>query len=319
MNAKGFAQGAFWCIITCFVSVCNDVISKHVGSRLDGLEISFLRFLFSLVTIVPFIMRKGALNFKLHKLACHGGRSLLGIIAVVLFTYALVYLPLAEVTIFSFTQTLFFMPLAFIFLKEKITKEKLIAIIMGFIGVVIVVNPSTQYFNIYIFLPILSAFFFALLDIIAKKMVEDESPLMLLFYFAVGTTIISLIPALMVWRIPTLNEILWLLVLGGGANLIQYTLLKAFIAAEASALAPFRYAELVFSAGAGFFLFKEVISIPTIIGAIVIILSMLYISYKETSSKKIKTLLFSLMLFLKIKYCSFIRNNTETTIQIRLD
>lgn len=285
VNAKGFYQGVFWSITTCFVSVCNDVISKYVGGRLDGLEISFLRFLFSLITLLPFILRKGVGTFKVRNLAPHWGRSFLGIAAIALFTYGLVYLPLAEVTIFSFTQSLFFMPLAFIFLKERMTKEKLIALLMGFIGVIIVVNPSFQYFNFYILLPIGSSFFFAVLDIIAKRMVANETPLRLLFYFAIGTTLISLIPALMVWKTPSLNEIGWLLLLGGGANLIQLTLLKAFIAAEASTLAPFRYMELVFSVAFGFFLFKETINFSTISGAVVIISSMLYISYKEYKGK----------------------------------
>lgn len=286
LNSKGFPQGAFWSILTCLVSVSNDVIVKLVGTRLDGLEISFFRFLFSMLTVLPFMIAKGRESFKTTNPSMHWWRAIVGVAAIALFTYGLIFVPLAEVTVFSFTQPLFFMPLAILFLKEKVSLRRWIAVILGFSGILIMIDPGSPNFNLYVFFPMGAAFLFAMLDLMAKKMVSNESTLTLLFYFALGTTIAGLIPALLVWQTPNLRELFWLFALGAGANLIQVCLFKAFSATEASSLAPFRYVELIFSVFFGFMLFGESLKIKTVLGAIVIIGSTLYMSYFEVRKKR---------------------------------
>tara|TARA_R110002050_G_scaffold11068_2_gene37684 strand:- start:6525 stop:7418 length:894 start_codon:yes stop_codon:yes gene_type:complete len=286
LSCKGFAQGAFWSILTCFVSVSNDVIVKLVGTRLDGMEISFFRFLFSMLTVLPFMITKGWSSFKTVNPSMHWWRAIVGVAAIALFTYGLIFVPLAEVTVFSFTQPLFFMPLAILFLREKVSPGRWIAVILGFAGILVMIDPGSPSFNIYVFLPMGAALLFAVLDLMAKKMVSNESTLTMLFYFALGTTIAGLIPALMVWQTPNLRELLWLFALGAGANLIQVCLFKAFSATEASSLAPFRYVELVFSVFFGFMLFSESVKMKTLLGAAIIIGSTLYMSYFEVRKKR---------------------------------
>jgi S-adenosylmethionine uptake transporter len=286
LNSRGFSQGAFWSVLTCFVSVSNDVIVKLVGTRLDGLEISFFRFLFSMLTVLPFMIAKGKVSFKTTNPSMHWWRAIVGVAAIALFTYGLIFVPLAEVTVFSFTQPLFFMPLAIIFLREKVSFGRWIAVILGFVGILVMIDPASPHFSFYVFFPMTAAFLFATLDLMAKKMVSNESTLTLLFYFALGTTIAGFIPALMVWKTPDLRELFWLFALGAGANLIQVCLFKAFSATEASSLAPFRYVELIFSAFFGFFLFSESIKMKTLLGAAIIITSTLYMSYFEVRRKR---------------------------------
>lgn len=148
------------------------------------------------------------------------------------------------------------------------------------------INPFSSNVNFYIFFPMGASFFFATLDLLAKKMVSNESTLSLLFYFALGTTIAGFIPALMVWQSPNLRELFWLFSLGAGANLIQVCLFKAFSATEASSLAPFRYVELIFSVLFGYMLFGESVKTKTLIGGFIIIVSTLYMSYFEVRKKR---------------------------------
>ena len=112
-------------------------------------------------------------------------------------------------------------------------------------------------------------------------MVTNESTTTLLFYFALGTTLAALGPAIYVWQTPTMTELFWLFCLGAGANLIQVCLFRAFAATDASSLVPFRYTELVFASFFGFVLFGELPSVMVYLGAAVIIASTLYLSYSE--------------------------------------
>lgn len=280
--SPGYPQGATWAVLTCFVSVSNDVITKLVGTRLDGMQIGFFRYLFSLITILPFMIPHGLEAFKTKNPKLHFWRGVWGVVAISLFIFSLIKLPLPEVTTLSFTQPLWFMPLAFLFLKEKIHSDRWIAAIVGFIGIVIIVRPTSETFNIYALLPIAAAFCFGCLDILAKKMVtHKESTMTMLFYFALATTLAGLAPAIPVWQTPTWNELFFLFLLGAGANLIQVCLFRAFAATDASSLAPFRYVDLVFSVLFSVLLFNELPTLHTMIGAAVIIASTLYLSYRE--------------------------------------
>lgn len=289
LMSPGYAQGATWAVLTCFVSVSNDVITKLVGTRLDGMQIGFFRYFFSLLTILPFMIPHGLEAFKTKNPKLHFWRGVWGVVAISLFIFSLIKLPLPQVTALSFTQPLWFMPLAFLFLKEKIHSDRWIAAIVGFIGIIVIfVNPksltigSSEPFNMYALLPIAAALCFGCLDIIAKKMVtHKESTMTMLFYFALATTLVGLIPAIPVWQMPTWNELCFLFLLGAGANLIQVCLFRAFAATDASSLAPFRYVDLVFSTIFSIILFNEFPTLSTMIGAGIIIASTLYLSYRE--------------------------------------
>lgn len=287
--SPGQIQGVLWAILTAFVSVSNDVITKFVGTRLDGIEISFFRFFFSMVTVLPFMLAKGTTLFKTKQPALHFWRATIGCAAIALFIYSLILLPFADVNVLSYTQPLFFMPLAILFLREKVTPNRWFAAFFGFVGIIIVMRPGTPAFTPLIFIPIASTFLFAMLDMLAKKMVTiQEHTTTMLFYFALGTTLAALGPALYVWKAPTLTELCWLFALGTGANLIQVCLFRAFAAADASVIAPFRYTELVFVVIFGVLLFHEWPTFHTLLGAVFIIGSTLYMTYAEIRKRKLQ-------------------------------
>ena len=196
VNGRGYLQGVFWAILTAFVSVSNDLITKFIGTRLDGLEVSFFRFFFSMVTVLPFMLRQGTGAFKTTSPKLHWWRAIFGVAAIALYIYAIIKLPLAKVIVFSFTQPIFFMPLAILFLGERVTANRWIAAIFGFLGILIMVNPGDNAFNFLVFIPMGAAFLFATLDLLAKKMVSNETTTTLLFYFALGTPLLGPLPLL---------------------------------------------------------------------------------------------------------------------------
>ena len=288
-NSKGFLQGIFWMVLVCVISNMNDVLIKHVGSRLSGLEVAFFRFLFSTLWLLPFMLARGKGSFKTKYPKVHFVRSLLLVLAVAPWCYGVASMPLTLATVLASTTPFFVLPLAKIFLKEHLGWQRCAATVVGFIGILVSVNFTGASFNPMALALIASTVMFASLDIINKKLLtDDESLLSMLFFSALGTAVLGLIPALLTWETPTLQEFGFLALLGGGGSLILFCLLKAYGATEVSALQPFKYFELVLSAIFGFVIFQEFPTSSTLLGAAIIIPATLYIVYFETRKQKKK-------------------------------
>ncbi len=285
-NRPGYMQGIFFSMLIFLTGSTNDVVMKFVGQRLSGLEVAFFRFLFGLITILPFIISRGKNVFVTKYIGLNIIRAVLGFISVVLCVYSVIKMPLAEVTTVFWTLPLFVLVLSSIFLRERVSPNRWIATLIGFGGLYILMSPDGVSFRPVILIPVASAILFAVQDILIKKMVEDEDRFTMMFYFALGTTILSLPPALSNWITPTGSELFWLFLLGAGGNLIQYFIFKAYAAAELSALAPFRYCEFIVSAAFGFIFFGDLPELNVYIAALVIAPSTLYLVYNESKKKK---------------------------------
>lgn len=268
------------------VSTINDVISKFVGQRLDTLQILFLRFLFSLLSILPFVACRGVSSLKTTHPKFNIVRGVLGALSFYLYTYSLIKLPIIDVVTIIWTIPLFTLVLSTIFLKEPVVVTRWIATIIGFIGLAFITlydSKSTLSFKLIYAIPVLSSLLFASQDVMIKKMVDNDSKVTMLLYFSLVTTILSLPLALTVWISPTLFEISILFALGVCGNLIQLFLFKAFRATEVSALTPYRYVEFIFASFAGFVFFGEIPGINILVGACILIPSTLYLAYKDNA------------------------------------
>lgn len=281
LTKPGFVRGALWCLLVCLCSCFNDILMRYLGSRLPSMEISFFRFAAALLIVVPFVFAQGRSDLKTKQVGMHLARGFLGFISVSLWCYAVSNAPLTMVTVMGFTVPLFVLPLARIFLHEKIDSARVLATCMGFVGVVVTIQPHNPAYWLPMFALVIAAISFASMDVLIKKMVVRESTLSMLFYFSLATTVASFIPALYVWKAPTFRELGLLFMLGASGNLIQYCLFKAFSAADISALAPIRYFEFPLAAILGWALFHEVPFQTTLLGVIIIVPSTLFIIYHE--------------------------------------
>lgn len=286
IHKKGYLQGVFWAILVCFISALNDVFTRLAGWDLPSLEVSFFRALFSGITLLPVMFIAGKDSFKTKQLPLHFFRSVLLFGALSCWCIGVVKNPLSMASILAQTTPLFVLIFAYIFLKEKIGYYRLLATFFGFVGIVITMQTSMSFEGIKIEAVwfIVAAILFALSDIVNKTMIKQEPMLPMMFYLSLGTTLIAFIPATSVWVNPTFGQLFWLFCLGLGANSILYCLLKAFAAAEISALMPFRYVEIFFAVGFGYTLFSEVPTIFTLIGGLIIIPSTLIVAIYEVRS-----------------------------------
>ena len=274
---KRYLIGVGWFILSLLISNANDVVSKHLGSNLHPLQITFMRFFFGSLVLIPFMLHYGRASFATSRLGLHALRGLLLLGGIALWCYGLTLVPIAVVTVLNFTIPLFTLILAIFFLHERVGWSRWVATIGGFVGVLVVLEPQNTSFQPQALLLLLAAVMFAMLDVINKKYVVKETMLSMLFYVALATMFFGAIPAWLVRESMTAQQVILLFFLGCGANLILYCLLKAFACADVSALAPFRYIELVFSALSGYLLFAEIPTRYTLIGAAVIIPCTLFV------------------------------------------
>lgn len=285
---KGYLQGVFWALMICVVSSTNDVLMCFLGERLHTVEIMFFRFLFSMLTVLPLMLRHQENLFKTAQPKTHALRAVVGAVALGLCCLSVNIMPLTENTAVMFFEPIFFLIMAHFLLKETVDRSRWMATILGFIGLLYIIQPGTESFRIEAFVPMGAAMLFAYLCVMAKRMISTEHTLTLLFYFGLGTTIVAGLVVPFFWTIPSLNELFFLILLGGGSNLIQVCLFRAYSATDASALAPFRYTEFIVAASFGFIFFGQIPELKIVIGAMVIGAGAFYISYMETKKEAAK-------------------------------
>lgn len=286
-DKKNF-KGIVWFITSLLVSSSGDVMMKYLGANFHPYQVVFLRFLFATIVLLPwFYLKRSA--FTTSRLPLHFIRGALLFGGISFWCIGLNVVKIALATTINFTIPIFVAVLAVVFLKEKFSMLRMLATLLGFVGVVIATNPISMGFESMSLILVLSALMFAMLDVINKKFVTDESTISMLFYSNVFTTLLSLIPALSVWQPVSVKDLFLFIALGVVANLILYCLLKSFELIEASAVSPYRYTELLFSAAMGYIFFNEILDSSIISGAVIIIIATLFVLYESLLKKKVRT------------------------------
>jgi S-adenosylmethionine uptake transporter len=273
-------------VLSLIVSCGNDAITKYLGESLHPWEITFFRFLFGVITLLPFMLYQGKQAFQTSRPKLHIVRGMLIFVAIGLWGQGIKSAPITTATIMSFTVPIFVLLLAPIFLKERVSWPMWLATIIGFVGILVVLQPDSKALYQGTLYFIIAASLFGLLDIVNKKYVTTEPMLCMLFYSTLFAMGFVLIPAIYHWRTPASYELFWLVVLGGGGNLILYCLLRAFSLANASSLAPFRYLELLISMAIGYIFFQELPNPYSYLGAVIIIPCTLFIGYYQSRAQK---------------------------------
>ena len=266
------------------ISSANDIMTKYLGQGYNFNQVVFFRFLFASITLLPFMLID-LKSFKTNRIYVHILRGALLYGGIGMWIVGLNIVQISTAVVINFTIPLFILVLAFIFLKEKVGLHRWIATFIGFIGIIIVNNPSSMNFNYYSMVLLLASLLFASLDVINKYFVVKETILGMLFYSSIFTTMFSFIPAVNYWITPSVADLILLFVLGAGANLLLFCLLKSFERIDASSVAPLRYFELVIASIFAYFAFDEIPDSSTIVGAIIIIPATLFVILYDARKK----------------------------------
>ncbi len=281
-------KGVSWFFASLFIGVGLDVIQRLLGKTLSGEEITFFRFFLGTVALLPFLchrwLKKG---FQVTQFwAIHLFRGFLLFSGMVLWCHGLRLVPLSTAIALNYSIPFFTLILSRLLLKEKVNAMRWLTTFIGFLGICIVLKPQSIVLDVRPCIILVSSFLFALLDVFNKKYVCKESMLNMLFYTAFFTCLFSAYPAWKHYWYGFWDNLNLLVLLGVGANLIFYCLLKAFKYMDASALAPFRYCDFFISVLLGFLFFSEKPAPSTYIGFTIIVPCTLFLTHREIKDSK---------------------------------
>jgi len=266
----------------------GNALEGGIGERMHPFQIAFFRNLFALAFMLPWLMHHGRVALHTQRLHMHFWRAGVGLIAMLTWFSAIAYLPLAEAVALNFTAPLFATAGAALVLGEVVRARRWTATIVGFIGMLIILRPGFTEFTPVMTLPVIAACFMACSVLIVKSLSRTEEPAAVVLYMNLLLTPLSLVPALFVWRWPTLTELALGIFIGFCAALAHNAFTRAFKLADASAILPFDYARLPFVALIGYFLFAERPDIWTWVGAAVIAGAAIYIARRESQVARLR-------------------------------
>ncbi|MHA1536561.1 MAG: DMT family transporter [Alphaproteobacteria bacterium] len=273
--------GALWMIGACLGFAAMAGIIRHVSAELHPFEIAFFRNLFGLAFMLPWLARVGWGGLKTRRIGLYTVRGIVGLGAMMAWFWAVTILPLADATALSFTAPLFATILAALVLAEVVRARRWAAIIIGFVGALIILRPGVQEIGWPTAAVLFSSLLMATATVMIKILSRTEPTSAIVTYMVIYLTPLSLIPALFVWQTPSWTALAWLVALGGVATAGHQCLTRSFTVAEASAVMPFDFTRLIFAALIGYFFFDQIPDLWSGIGAGVIVAASVYVAHRE--------------------------------------
>ena len=255
---------------------------RHVSGELHPFEIAFFRNVFGLIVIVPWLMRYGLGLLKTPKLELHLLRSGLNVIAMLCFFYALSVTPLSEVAALSFTAPIFATILAVLVLGEVVRMRRWLAILFGFAGTFVAIRPGFAEVGLGSMLLIIQAVLWAGALVVIKILGRTDSSITIAAYMTLLMIPLSLVPALLFWQTPSLDQLGWLVLIGVIGTLAQLLMTQALKEGEAAVVMPVDFFKLIWAAILGYVFFAEVPGVYTWIGGTMIFAAATYIAYRES-------------------------------------
>jgi drug/metabolite transporter (DMT)-like permease len=245
------------------------------------LQVVFLRNLSATLFLMPMLMWRGRELLRSNALHLYGVRVGISIFSMTAWFYALALIPVAEVTAISFLGPLFGTIGAILFLGEKVRIRRITALIVGFVGAMIILRPGSEPIGLGQACAIFNAISSGLITVLLKQLSSEDDSGKIVFLTTVLMLPPTLIPALFVWETPGIEYLPVILTIGFTAVLGHYCLMRGFASTEASLVMTFDFSRLPFAVLIGWWMFGEVTDIWTWVGAAVIFASAVYITRRE--------------------------------------
>ena len=262
-----------------FVGVTVTV--RYLGTTMHPVQAAFIRYCFGILIILPMLSRAGIMALDFRRLGFHGLRGLIHGCGVMLWFLAMSRIPIAEVTALGFTTPIFATLGAALFLHERFHAHRVVVILVGFVGTLLILRPGFRVIDIGAFAQLGAAPLFACSYLMAKSATRKESSALIVILLSVFCTLTLAIPALMVWRAPTVHELVLLATTAMLATAGHYCMTQALKAAEVSAVQPFTFLQLVWATILGLLLFDEHPDLWIWCGGAVIVASASWMAHKE--------------------------------------
>ena len=273
-----------------FLSVCTfsvmDLLVKWSSDYPTG-EVLFFRGFFGLLPTYFLIPKNKLKTFYITERSKeHLFRCLMGLMALIAIVIALRELPLAVVVSLSYAAPLFITVLSIFLLSEKVGVFRWLAVLIGFVGVIIIAEPGFKGMNYLYFLPLIFCIGMAFVTITIRKLSTTEPIWLISIFFTTTILIAGLATIPMGWIMPNFQDFILLALIGvtgGSANLF---LTQSYKLSEVSLVAPLKYLALIFAIIFGYLIWNEIPTVKTLIGASLVVLASLIIFRREIYHKQ---------------------------------
>ncbi|MBD21888.1 MAG: hypothetical protein CMM37_12705 [Rhodospirillaceae bacterium] len=274
-------RGAFCVIIGAFLLIVMAGLVKHLGKTLPAFEVLFIRFLAGLIVILPLVWRLGLKSIKTSKLHLHGARGFVGFMGNLCFFYALINISLADTVTIQFSRPLIMVVIAVLFLNEIIGFRRGIVTLLGFGGILLITKPFGEGFDPWFLVALSGTIFGTGVVLTIKILSRTEETVTIMFYFALFTTLLALIPAIFVWQTPSWTEFLLLIITGTLGIIGQGLFTHGIGLGDTTFVMPFDYMRIVYAFLIGILWFAETPGWWSYCGSAIIIVSSLYLLRAE--------------------------------------
>ncbi|MDF1736820.1 MAG: DMT family transporter [Minwuia sp.] len=281
MSIEGPIRGVGLYCLALVLFVGMGTLAKTLAAIYPVEQVIWARYFFHVLLIVLMFPRRIGSLFKTQRLGLQITRSVVVFAATAFGFTSLSIMPMAEVSAIGYVAPLMVTIMSFLILKEKVGPRRLLAVAIGFVGVIAILRPDQANFSVWSLLPLAMATCYATFMVMTRLIRGAAPPINSLFYTAIVGAVVATIPLPFIWQNP--EPLHWLMfaamgVIGGTGH---FLMIKAFEQTEASMIAPFVYTELLWSIVAGAIFFSEFPGIGMLAGAAVIMGSGLFILYRE--------------------------------------
>jgi len=249
---------------------------KYLGPVIPLVEILMIRQIVMSLIIIAFAAHELPAMIRTTRPGLQVFRGLVTLASMLCGFSAVIYIPLAQATAIGFSQVLFVTIAAVLVLKEAVDGARWVATIIGFVGVIIMLNPSSHGLEFYALMSVGGALFGACVTVSVRMLATSERTDTILIWQGIVLIAVLALPTWWLWVWPTPEQWLWLIVLSVFGTAGQWLLTRAYQVGEASALAPLDFSRLLLASFTGFVFFAEIPALPTWLGAAIVISATLY-------------------------------------------
>jgi len=268
----------------CLVGVTGVV--RGLGSELNPIQASFIRYVFGIALVLPIFLKMGKSGIPFSHIGFLAGRGAVHGIAVMLWFFAMTRIPVADVTALGFTSSIFTVIGAVLVLKEPLYNHRMLAVLAGLTGSLVILRPGFQVIDIGALALLLAAVLFACSVLMAKHLTRTQTSSTIVAFLSLFAALTLLPLALLVWQTPTWEELLWLLITAVLATSAHYTMNRALHAAEITALQPITFLQLIWATLLGLIMFNEQPDIWIWIGGGIIVATATLTAHKDAQVER---------------------------------
>lgn len=282
-SREDIRRGIFYAVISVFMFAIVNALVKWQSERYPVTEIVFFRCLFAMFPTIAFVMaNRGLSELRTRRLGEHFARSVIQFMGMMCIFTAFSLMPLADAVAITFASPLFMTVLSIPLLGERVGLHRWGAVLVGFGGILVMVRPGPGILESGAIFALANAFLSASVTVALRRMSVTESSATIVFYQISFNTLCAALLLPFGWITPTWADTAVLIFIGLCAGVGQYWWAQAFRFAPAAVAAPFSYLAMVWAVLFGFLMWGDIPTTPLVIGACIVVLSGLYILYRET-------------------------------------